>query len=80
MADDMFTSEVEWLLRMRRERLQVGRLARSAARFVKDNGSTQGERDIRRWKTKEAELLHEDLMKLYEFLGDYSREQKRGYL
>ena len=78
MADDMFTAEIEWLLRMRRQRTHVHRLALRARRFVRDAGSSQPERDIRRWKTVEAERLDEDLSALVDFLADMSMDQTRG--
>jgi len=78
MADDMFTAEVEWLLRIRRERNRIHRMALQARRYVRDTGSTQGELDIRRWRTIEAERLHDDLDTLVEFLGDHSMGQTRG--
>ena len=72
MADDIFTSEVEWLLRVRRERTSLHRLAIRAIRarrHVLETSSTQGQRDVRRWATPEAEELYDPLDRLVDFLG-----------
>jgi hypothetical protein len=78
MGDDMFTTEVEWLLRFRRDRTRMHRLALQARRYVRESASTQCERSIRHWKTPEAQRLHDDLDFLVDFLGDHSIQQKRG--
>ncbi len=69
MADDLFTREIEWMLRFRRERESLHRLAIRMRRFVREVASTQGNRDVRRWVTPEAEELYEHMDRLVDFLG-----------
>jgi hypothetical protein len=69
MADDLFTREVEWLLRFRRERGDLYKLAIKARRFVQEVASVQLERDIRRWVSPEAERLWNELDRMVDFLG-----------
>ncbi len=69
MADDLFTRELEWMMRMRRERHDLHRLALRLRRFLEEVASTQCERDIRRWATPEAERMHDHLDRLCDLLG-----------
>ena len=68
MADDQFTSELEWLLRMRRESLGVARLIRRLRAFLLVAGSSQNERSLRVWVSPEVEQMYEDLDRLLSVL------------
>ncbi len=70
MADDWFTAEVEWLLRLRRENTKMHRIALAARRYLLDTASTQGERDIRQWQNPRAQKLYDELDYLVNLLGD----------
>lgn len=68
MADDQFTATMEWLLRVRREHVDILSLVRTVRKLVLAAYATQGERDILRWATPESEQVYEDLGRLADLL------------
>ena len=61
MASDQFHAEVEWLLRVRRERNSILRLIRDARRVIIEGLSVQMEEGIRGWASEEAARIHDNL-------------------